>query len=211
MSQPNIPEYLKPYEPFIQGIVELFDPFVEAAVHDLKKGKIVALYHNLSKRKIGDISPLAELKVSIDEFPDYFPAYYKRNWDGRQLKCTSITIRDKGKKPVGLICFNVDVSFMQDTQRLLEIFLTLKTESENPIEMYGGSCEEQAENLIQKYLSENELHLSHLNRSHKQQLVQHLYHQGIFNFKNAVPFVSNYLKISRASIYNYINNIGKEK
>ena len=48
----------KPYETFIQAIVELFHPFVEVAVHDLETGKIVALYNNLSGRKVGDTSPL---------------------------------------------------------------------------------------------------------------------------------------------------------
>ncbi len=42
------------YEPLIKAIVELFHPFVEAAVHDLEKGKLVAIYHNMSQRKVGD-------------------------------------------------------------------------------------------------------------------------------------------------------------
>ena len=70
----------RPYEPFIKAIVDLFHPFVEAAVHDLSKGKLVAIYHNISQRKVGDSSPLHELKVSTNQFPDYFDPYYKRNW-----------------------------------------------------------------------------------------------------------------------------------
>ena len=47
----------KSYEPFIQAMVDLFSPFVEAAVHDLEKGEVVAIYHNISQRKVGDSSP----------------------------------------------------------------------------------------------------------------------------------------------------------
>ncbi len=47
----------KPFEPIIEAIVELFHPFVEVAVHDLEKGKIVALYNNLSRRAVGEASP----------------------------------------------------------------------------------------------------------------------------------------------------------
>lgn len=194
----------KHYEPMIKAIVELFHPFVEAAVHDLEKGKLVAIYHNISQRIIGDDSPIKELKVDTQDFPDYFPSYYKKNWDGRSLKCTSITIRDKKDKAVGLICFNVDTSFAQDAHQLLERFLQAKDKAENPVEIFGSQCEEQAISLIQCYLEEKQLSLNHLNRNQKRELVRHLYLKGIFNFKNAAPFIAQYLNISRASVYNYL-------
>ena len=102
----------KQYEPLLKALVELFHPFAEAAVHDLEKGVVVAIYHNLSQRKVGDRSPLKELEVDVHDFPDYFAPYYKENWDGRPLKSTSITLRNKKGKAVGLICINVDTSFM---------------------------------------------------------------------------------------------------
>lgn len=196
--------YWKHYEPMIKAIVELYNPFVEVAVHDLKQGKIVALYHNISQRKIGDPSPLNELKVETQDFPDYFPPYYKNNWDGRPLKCTSITIRNDKGAPVGLICINVDTSFFQDAHRLLNIFLKTESSAENPIEIFGSQCEEQATTLIQGYLKEHHLSGNRLNRNQNKDLIQYLFQKGIFNFKNAAPFLANYLKISRASIYNYI-------
>jgi predicted transcriptional regulator YheO len=208
MKSMALKKYWKVYEPMVQAIVELFHPFVEAAVHDLEKGEIVALYHNISQRKVGDPSPLKELKVKTEEFPDYFDPYYKKNWDGRPLKCTSITIRNEKGKPVGLICLNVDTSVIQDAHRVFDMFLGTKTEAENPVEVYGSSCEEQAEAIIHQYLKEGHLSLIHLSREQKKDLVLHLYHKGIFNFKNAAPYVSTTLNISRASVYNYLKQIG---
>lgn len=201
--------YWQHYEPMIKAIVELFNPFVEVAVHDLKKGKIVALYHNISQRKVGELSPLKELKIDTEHFPDLFTPYYKKNWDGRPLKCTSITIRDDQGTPVGLICVNVDTSFFQDAHRFLNLFLKTEKSAENPIEMFGSQCDEQAIALIQQYLEERHLSLAYLNRDQKKELVQYLYHKGIFNFKNAAPFLATYLSVSRASIYNYIKQIGE--
>lgn len=206
----ELDKHWKQYEPLIKGVVELFSPFLEVAIHDLNKGKLVAIYHNISQRKVGDPSPLHELKVNTENFPDYFPSYYKRNWDGRSLKCTSITVRNEKGKAIGLICFNVDTSFAQDAHKLLEIFLKTKHEAENPIEIFGSQCEEQATFLIQKYLEDRSLSLNHLSKGQKQELVQYLHVKGIFNFKNAAPFVARYLDISRASVYNYIKLIGEE-
>ena len=197
-------ENWKQYEPLIKAIVELFHPFVEAAVHDLRKGKIIAIYHNISQRKVGDPSPLKELKVNIHDFPDYFAPYYKENWDGRPLKCTSITLRDNRGKAVGLICFNVDTSFMQDAHHLLEAFLKKKDKAANPIELFGAQCEEQAMGIIQQYLDDKHLALKFLNREQKKEVVLQLFRKGIFNYKSAAPFIAKKLNISRASVYNYI-------
>lgn len=199
----------KHYEPFIKALVELFHPFLEVAVHDLNKGELVAVYHNISQRKVGSASPLNEFRVDVDKFPDYFSSYYKRNWDGRALKCTSITIRNEQGEAVGLICFNIDASFAQDTHKLLEMFLKTKSEAENPIEIFGSHCEEQTSQIVQQYLRDTNLSLNHLNKKQKQEIVQHLYHKGIFNFKNAAPFLARYLNISRATVYNYIKQLGK--
>lgn len=197
----------KQYEPMIKAIVELFHPFAEAAVHDLEKGRIVALYHNLSQRKVGDRSPLHELKVETKDFPDYFEPYYKENRDGRPLKCTSITLRDPKQRAIGLICINVDVSAFQDTHQALEKFLKTPEKARNPVELYGGQCEDQAAAMIQDYLDDKRLKLNFLDREHKKQIVQNLFQKGIFNYKNAVPFIAKKLKISRASIYNYIKEV----
>lgn len=196
----------KQYEPLVQAVVDLFHPFVEAAVHDLQQGKIVAIYHNISRRKIGDTSPLKELKVESKDFPSYFSPYYKENWDGRPLKCVSVTMRDAAQKPIGLICFNVDMSFFQSGYELLETFLKTKSGDDNPIELFS-SCEEQIILLLDQYLSEQNISLAVLNRDQKKELVQELYRKGVFNFKNAVPFIAKKLNTSRASIYNYIKQM----
>lgn len=196
---------IQAHQPMIEAIVKLFDPYVEVAVHDLITERIVLLYHNLSKRQVGDKSPLAELKVKTDEFPDHFEPYYKTNWDGKPLKCTSITIRDKQGKPIGLICFNFDVSVFQYFHNQLSKWLAIGKEGTNPIEMYEGeNWQNLITELIESYLKEHQLTLDHLTRQQKKELVKYLYQKGGFHFKKAAPFIAQLLKISRASVYNYM-------
>lgn len=197
----------KPYEPLLEAIVALFHPLVEVAVHDLAKGVIAALYHPISKRKVGDPSPLKELKVEIETFPDYFPPYYKSNWDKRPLKCTSITLRNSQGTPIGLICINFDVSVFQEGHKFLESFLKIQKGGENPTELSGASFQEQITTLVDQYLEERQLTKERLSRLHKKELVQHLFRKGVFHFKNAIPFVAHLLHTSRASIYNYTKEL----
>lgn len=195
---------LKKHLIFIEGVVELFYPFVEGALHDLKSGTIAALYNNISQRKVGDKTPLRELKVPTTHFPDYFPPYYKTNWDGRKLKCISITLRNAENMPIGLVCFNVDMSVFQDMENKFSLFLKLKEGAENPVELFGEDWQGQIHLHIDRYLKEHKQTLAQLTRNQKKGLIRHLYAKGIFNYKNAVPLVSDILRISRASLYNYM-------
>ena len=204
----KIKEFLKPYQNFIDAVVTLFDPFVEVAIHDLQNGTLAAIYNSFSKRKVGEKSPLKELKINIEEFPDVFPPYTRHNWDGKELKCTSITLRDEMGNPVFLICLNVDTSLLVQTKNILEAFLKIKAKSANPIEAYGEGYEQQITSLTEYFLKERKISKNSLDRKSKKELIDFLYRKGVFHFKNSVPFIAKSLQLSRASIYNYIKEIG---
>lgn len=207
----RIERLLAPYWNFIEAVVTLFDPFVEIAVHDLKNGTLTALYNGFSNRKIGEKSPLKELKIEIEEFPDLFPPYNKRNWDGKELKCTSITVRDGLGNPTLLICINLDTSILVQTKEILDTFLKIKGKAANPIEAYGGDAEQQIGPLIDRFLKQKHISKTSMSRTSKKELVEFLYRKGVFHFKNSVPYIAKNLKISRASIYNYIKEIGAKE
>jgi len=198
---------LKKQVVFVQGIVDLFHPFVEGVIHDLNSGTFVAIFNNISRRKVGDPTALHELNIETDKFPDYFPPYYKTNWDGRKLKCISITIRDAQKIPIGLICFNLDVSLFQDVENKFSKLLQLKKEAESPVELFGGNWQEQVHTQINQYLTEHAQTLHQMDKKQKRKLIEYLYKKGIFNYKNAAVFVADSLGISRASLYNYMKEI----
>ena len=98
---------LKEYFSVAQAITTLLHPHAEIVIHDLKTGKIAAIYNNFSKRSVGDDSLIEELS-DYTSLPDVFPIYTKVNWDGRKLKSSTATPRNKNKKAVGLLCINLD-------------------------------------------------------------------------------------------------------
>lgn len=198
----NTKQIIKQYEPIIKGVTALFAPFVECAIHDIQSGKIVAIYNNISNRKVGDASPLAQLQTPVDKFPDVFEPYYETNWNGHKIKCTSVTIRNEKKQPILLICFNFDVSIFQDIELNLKTFLSVKKHTNNPVELFSGNWQEKIDMFINSYLNENKLILNQLNREEKQELVEHLSKHGVFFYKNAASYVAGKLKLSRATIYN---------
>jgi len=189
---------------FVKGVVELLHPLVEGVVHDLESGTIKAIFNNFSQRSIGEPSPLKELNIPTDHFPDIFPPYYKTNFDGRKLKCISMTIRNKTNQAIGLICLNYDISIFEQVRHLSSKIFCIDDASKNPIELFSENWQEQIKDLIENHLQEHKLSFKNLTRKEKREIILHLNSKGIFNYKNATVFTSDYLNISRASLYNYL-------
>lgn len=206
----TIDDVLQTYEPIIKGAVSLFSPFLEIAVHDVRKNTIAALYNTISNRKVGDPSPLAKLKTPVEKFPDVFEPYYEVNWDGRKIKCTTVTIRDDNKKPIALICYNLDISAFQDMQQNLNLFLSVKENAANPVELFSENWQGNIDTIVSDYLLKQKLRIEQLTTTQKKLLIEDLSKQGVFFLKNAAPYVANKLKISRATVYNYLKVLRSE-
>lgn len=196
--------YVKPFVPLIQGTVSLLAPFLEVAIHDITTGKITAIYGNITNRNVGNSSPVNELQLPVDQFPDFFDPYYETNWDGRKIKCTTVTVRNEHKQPVALICFNFDVSVFQTMEINLKTFLKVNENTGNPVELYSDNWQDKIDSYVTNYLSQHKLILGQLTRDEKKMLIEELSNRGVFFLKNAAPYVANKLSISRATVYNYL-------
>jgi predicted transcriptional regulator YheO len=189
----------------VEGVVKLLHPFAEGAIHDLQQGKIVALYHNISKRKVGDPSVVTELGVPVKDFPDVFEPYYKVNWDGRKLKCTSVTVRDEAGTPIGLVCVNFDTTALGSMHVQLEKFLNLEDKSaRNPVEQFGDNWQKRVSEFIDTHAKQQNTSVSALSKEQKAELVGQLYDHGLFNYRDAAAYVARTLGVSRTTIYNYL-------
>ena len=191
--------------PLVEGITKLFYPHVEGAIHDLKQGKIVALYNNISKRKVGDRSAVTELGVAIKDFPDVFDPYYKTNWDGRKLKCTSVTVRDDSGYPIGLICLNFDTSVLEGLTIQLEKFLALPNKNgANPVELFSNNWQQQVSDFIDTYAQAHDTAVNAMSTTQKAALVCEMYDHALFNYRDAAAYVAKQLHVSRTTVYNYL-------
>src|SRR5690606_10800128 len=99
------------------------EPFCEVVVHDLTDPKhaIACIKNNLSGRKVGD--PATELglaRILDDAYPQVLAGYPNQFSDGRQVKSSSIGIKDANGRYVAALCLNMDISLFQSLSVLLE-------------------------------------------------------------------------------------------
>jgi len=190
--------------PMLEGVVKLFHPYVEGAIHDLKQGKVIAIYNNISRRHVGDQSPVTELGVDIKDFPDVFEPYYKTNWDGRQLKCTSVTIRDNTGTPIGLVCMNFDASVFQNIGQHIETLLQTKPTGLNPVERFADNWQQQVSAFMDTYARTHNVAIRTMTKDQKAALVCDMYDHALFNYRDAASYIAQQLDVSRTTIYNYL-------
>lgn len=195
---------LNEYFSVAEAITVLLHPHAEVVIHDLKTGKIAAIFNNFSKRKIGDDSLIEDLK-DYTLLPDVFPVYTKINWDGIKLKSTTATLRDKNKVPIGLLCINLDVSKWEEFRHLLDKWSNVVDTKNKPEVLFKDDWREKINQYVSDYLKKEGLTLKALSKENKRDLIQALYREGGFKAKNAAAYLADVLDLSRATVYNYLS------
>lgn len=194
---------LKDYFSVAQAITALLHPHAEVVIHDLKTGQIAAIYNSFSKRKVGDESLIEELP-DYDSLPDIFPIYTKVNWDGKKLKSTTATLRDKNSTPIGLLCINLDVSKWEEFRHILDQWSNIPSYQNQPEVLFKDDWREKINLYVSDYLTKEGLTFKMLSKEKKRDLIQVLHREGAFKAKNAANYVADVLDLSRATVYNYL-------
>lgn len=191
---------VKRYFPIAEAICALLTPHAEVVIHDLRNGKIAAIFNNISKRNVGDDSSLDDLPEAI---PNVFPPYFKTNWNGQRIKSVSATLKDEDGKPIGLLCINLEISKWEEMHRFIQQMIE-PSNVEKPEILFKDDWRERVNVYVTDHLKKEGLILQNLDKEQKQGLVRALYRVGAFESKNAANYIADVLQISRATLYNYL-------
>lgn len=198
-------EAIKGFLPTAEAIQRLLNPYAEVIVHDITKNTIVAVYNPFSKRRVGDPSLLIQEELQM--MSDCIGPYEKTNWNGKKIKSVSSLIRDKKQEAVGMLCINLDISAFDQCNELIKAFIQCGQLESKPEPLFKDDWQERINNYVHQYLNEHQLSLTSLNRKEKKALTAHLYTAGAFSGKNSAHYVAQILNVSRATIYNYLENL----
>lgn len=212
------------YHPIFERYIQLanvlgqmFRNVLEVVVHDfndLDQAIIYIVNGHISGREAG--GPVSEINLrrllEQDQFPDMLVNFKSTNNRGQQLKSSSLAIRDEKGRLIGAFCMHFDLSQFEQFQKFLEFFLDAKASSLIGINDFGMNqpTDEDIKKEIDGWLLKNGLYAAQLTYKDKQTLVDHLYCQGFFKRKGAIPIIANALQLTRQSVYNYLQ-LAKEK
>jgi predicted transcriptional regulator YheO len=195
-----MPRLLDSYVPICEAIAGLFRPHAEVVLHELATQRIFYIANAFSKRRAGD-SSLNEPDITLVGMDDVIGPYPKTNWDGRRLKSITAVIRDRGRKPVGLLCINHNIDALAGAIEQLKHLIELPAQPAPTAPLVSRDWRERINALIGHFLATRKTTLAGLKSGDMDDLIGELDLQGIFDIRRAVPYVADVLQLSRATIY----------
>ena len=186
------------YFPIAEAVAALLHPHAEVVIHDLAADRIVRIWNAFSKRNPGDLSYIGHDPDLLDVADSYGP-YEKAHDDGSRLKSVSALLKSATGERLGFLCINLDLSKLDAAVALLSAFGMPAKAPPEPL--FRHDWRERINLAIRAFLEENGTSLKALDRADRIALLASLQAKGLFETRNAAPFVAKALGISRASVY----------
>lgn len=193
-------DHLSTFVPVADAIAALLRPHAEVVIHDLATGTIRHIANRLSRREPGDASLTDADDVMSLDTPVIGP-YAKTNGDGRPLKSVTAVVRDGRRKPVGLLCINLDVSMFETLRSISKDFLRFADTSERPAALFRGDWREEINDVVGQFLVDRGTTLAAMSLADREAVVAALESRGLFDVRNAVAYITQLLGLSRATLY----------
>ena len=187
------------------GLAKTFAPFCEVVVHDLldPAHAVLAIHNNLSGRAVGH--PATELglaRIMDPGFEQVIANYPNRFSDGRQVKSTSIGIKDSEGRYIAALCMNIDLTVFQGFQGMLNQFVALQTDAPAS-ETLDPAGAEGIRARIDQFAARLATTPRALKAEDRRALVKELKAAGLLDLRRAMEIVAAHLGVSRASVYSY--------
>lgn len=205
----SVDEYLDVLRPVARGIAKSIGRNCEVVLHDFRQpeGSIVEIAGDVTHRHVG--GSMSQIGLSImaqgEDAEDQYN-YVTRTSDGRVVKATTMVLRDPDGHVFGALCINFDVTELRLVSGLLEEMAGSPLQPPEPI-----TFSDDVGQVIGAVIDEEELALGRpIDRMDKQerlQIMRALERRGVFALQRSVPQVAEYLGVSRATVYYYLQEI----
>jgi predicted transcriptional regulator YheO len=208
---------IKPFIPLVDALAVTFGNHCEVVLHDLlnlDKSIVKIANGHITGRQVG--APITDMGLRLFEEDKKNgkknPAvigYRTRTKEGRELKSTTLFIRDKKGKAVGCLCINIDLTPYLTTKSLVDRIC--QTVSPGNVEVANDSPEKFVPDvdsliaqLIEKAMNTANKPLIAMSKEDKLQIMRDLKKNGFFLIKGSVKRLSEEWGVSIPTIYKYI-------
>ncbi len=197
----------------VDGIAGTFGPRCEVVLHDLS-----TLDHSIIKianghvtgRTIGgSITDQGLRQLRSDDKKNLVLNYRSVRNDGRPLKNSTLIFRNDTGVPIAAICINFDVTDILAFNALVQDVFGVSEEpqGDDVSETFEGDVVSTLEKMAVKAIHGIGKPLPTISKEERLQIVRELDGQGFFLIKGAVKILAEKLKISKFTIYNYLDQV----
>lgn len=211
------PDLFRVLKRLADGLTATFGKTCEVVIHDLSDptSSVVHVSNGrVTNRKVGDgIRDMAMVLRSPRFSNDTLAPYLSETSEGRRVKSMTTVIRDDCGDIVGAFCLNLDLEPFLQAQGLLEEF-TGGTPLESPAEespIHDQDVLSILQHIIRQTISKVGIPVAAMDKDTKVRIVGFLDEREVFRIKGAVDDVAKRLDVSRYTIYNYLDEVRKNR
>lgn len=206
---------LASYIPIVEGLARTFGEHCEVVLHDFTDltSSIVAIHNShVSNRAAG--APITNLGLKLlrrgEQRENLFLNYLNKGIKEKVIKSSSMMIRDEYQNVIGCLCMNIDITYMLMAENVLKQLTKLDEEEEKEVESFSLSVHDLMSQIIDSCVKKMGKPIPLMSKEDKISLVSQLDQTGLFLIKGAVQHVAELLDVSKFTIYNYLEKVGKE-
>ncbi|GAA5163004.1 MULTISPECIES: aminotransferase class V-fold PLP-dependent enzyme [Amycolatopsis] len=182
--------------PAVPGLAAMLGPGNEVVLHDLSKlpNSIVAVAGTLTGRTPG--GPMTDLLLGLVRrgTTQDLTNYETHGPDGRPIRSSTIFLRDAEGVAIGCLCVNSELP-------------ATAAGSTTRQETFPPDVDSLQRFLVDRAVGSTGIPVELMKKRHKAAVVRELDEAGFFLIKDAVDFLAAELKVTRYTIYNYLNEI----
>lgn len=202
---------LESYKGLMDGLAEYLGSGYEIVLHSLENLdhsaiKIINGFHT-GRREGAPITELALAmlgRINSQGDRDYI-VYHTVNGAGKPLRSTTMAIRGKDRRIIGVMCFN----FYLDTP-LSDVLQLLTNTQGARQETYVQHSQEMIHQAVQRAMQQADREGLGGTALRNKEIIHILYEEGIFNIKDAVSLVADELQLSRNTVYLHLRHFKEQ-
>jgi len=209
--------------PLVPMLAAMAGPHLEVVLHDVSKqeNSVIAIANgHISGRGVGSsvlegpqndkgFAAATRIKSKEGAVHSIVEDYVTVTADGRELRSASAIFRDASGEPFATLCLNADLSGFQAAHGWLSHMLKPMVQAAAPATV-AASSESQMDTLMEDIISEAVGPVGStesLTREEKIQAVGAMQRRGLFIAKGGVERAAAALRVSRFTIYNYMEQL----
>jgi len=182
----------------------------EVVLHDLRRfpDTVRAAAGTVAGRPVGD--PLTDelLELIAAGALHHNVGYHSHLPDGRILQCTTIVYTDGDNHPAAALCLSTDVSAWVSLRSVMDRFVPGGDAAPPPAaKPFPLGVEELCALLVDAAIAATGVPVGKMRKEQKIQVVAELERRGFFLVKQAAELAAAALRVSRYTIYNYLNEL----
>lgn len=211
---PEIRQSLKPYIPIARMIAKTFGKNCEVVIHDMllpTSSVVFVVNSHVTGREVGQpFDHLIRQVLLSDDFDgDYAANYLIETEDGRKINSSTVLIKDETEKLIGALCINYDIHQLENVMDFITDMMSIKRETPSQEKETIKNVTEIVDDLIHRIIST--VDIDNVKAAEKKALIEFMDAKGVFLIKGAIDKVAAEMKMSKVSIYSYLDKIRKNK